>query len=387
MAEGSAMTLPMEQSSKQGPLPAIASWHIYCSIRTERGVYFAHINAGDLAREYLEQPMHRRSFLKLSAAAGLASLNRPAIAQTRDLTISEPARSVGYLPIYLAIKEGYFKKAGLGVTMLTAEQNAAAINAALSGQTFAFLGGPERVAFARAQGGSLRSVVNCVDRGNVYFLAAKGTGPKDKAEIGAFLKGKRIVTGQRGTSPHSVMRYILMSKYGLDPDKDVQLNELPSAAILAAIKGKLADVAVASEPAIAQGIGQGLWDEPFYNAPKELGPLAYSVLNIQKSMIDKEPQLVTDFVAAAIEGLKTTLSEPDRARAIAAKEFPTMNPDDLKATMDRTYADDLWSPDGVISRQSWATMHSVVRTIGILKTDVPYEEVIDNSFVERLAKR
>jgi NitT/TauT family transport system substrate-binding protein len=85
--------------------------------------------------------------------------------------------------------------------------------------------------------------------------------------------------------------------------------------------------------------------------------------------------------------LKTTLGEPDRARAIAAKEFPTMNPSDLKATLDRTYADNLWSPDGVISRESWATMHSVVRTIGILKTDVPYEEVIDNSFVERLAKR
>jgi hypothetical protein len=31
-------------------------------------------------------------------------------------------------------------------------------------------------------------------------------------------------------------------------------------------------------------------------------------------------------------------------------------------------------------------MHSVVRTIGALKVDVPYEDVIDNSFVERLMK-
>ncbi len=62
-------------------------------------------------------------------------------------------------------------------------------------------------------------------------------------------------------------------------------------------------------------------------------------------------------------------------------------PADLKATLERTYADDLWSPDGAIGRQSWTTMHAVVRTIGALKIDVPYDDVIDNSFVERLMKK
>ena len=121
-------------------------------------------------------------------------------------------------------------------------------------------------------------------------------------------------------------------------------------------------------------------------SPAEFGPLAYSVPNVAKSVIDKEPQFVTDFVASAIQGQKTVLAEPDRVRAIAAREFPTMNPADLKATLERTTADDLWSPDGSISRQAWTTMHSVVRTIGALKIDVAYEDVIDNSFVERLTK-
>jgi NitT/TauT family transport system substrate-binding protein len=343
-----------------------------------------------LVRSIIQEAlMNRRSFLKMSAVAGVTAplLARPAIAQNREILIAEPTRSVSYLPIYVAITEGYFRKAGLNAAMLTAEQNGAAINAALAGQAFSFLGGPERVAFARAQGGHLRSVVNCVDRGNVYFMAASGTGPKNGEDVGAYLKGKRIAVGPRGTSPHSVMRYVLMAKFNLDPDKDIQIAEMPTTSgPLAAIKAKLADIGVASEPAIAQGLGQRLWDEPFYNAPKELGPLAYSVLNVAKAVIDKEPQLVTDFVAAAIQAQKTTLAEPDRIRAIAAREFPTMNPADLKATLDRTYADDLWSPDGAISRQSWNTMHSVVRTIGALKIDVPYEDVIDSSFVERLAK-
>ena len=42
----------------------------------------------------------------------------------------------------------------------------------------------------------------------------------------------------------------------------------------------------------------------------------------------------------------------------------------------------MWSKDGMISKQAWATGRSVVREAGILKTDVKYEEIIDMSFVE-----
>ena len=38
-----------------------------------------------------------------------------------------------------------------------------------------------------------------------------------------------------------------------------------------------------------------------------------------------------------------------------------MAPDDLKPTLDRSFADDLWSEDGFVSREGWATSHGVVR--------------------------
>lgn len=146
--------------------------------------------------------MNRRSFLKMSAATGLAAplLARPTIAQDREILISEPTRSVSYLPIYLAITEGYFKKAGLNAKMLTAEQNGAAINAALAGQAFSFLGGPERVAFARAQGGHLRSVVNCVDRGNVYFMAAKAPARRRATTLARISRANALRSGH--VAPH-----------------------------------------------------------------------------------------------------------------------------------------------------------------------------------------
>jgi NitT/TauT family transport system substrate-binding protein len=56
--------------------------------------------------------------------------------------------------------------------------------------------------------------------------------------------------------------------------------------------------------------------------------------------------------------------------------------EDLSATLDRSFADEMWSKDGMISRQAWDTGKDVVMTAGILKTDVKYDEIIDMSFVE-----
>ena len=56
--------------------------------------------------------------------------------------------------------------------------------------------------------------------------------------------------------------------------------------------------------------------------------------------------------------------------------------EDLRATLDRSFRDEMWSKDGMISKDAWATAKSVVREAGILKSDVAYEEIIDMSFVE-----
>ena len=58
--------------------------------------------------------------------------------------------------------------------------------------------------------------------------------------------------------------------------------------------------------------------------------------------------------------------------------------DDLKATLDRSFADDMWSKDGTISPAAWDTAKAVVMGAGILKADVKYDEIIDMSFVESL---
>jgi NitT/TauT family transport system substrate-binding protein len=331
-----------------------------------------------------EDVMHRRKFLGWSASLGLTLAAPPLVARAaaRELLVAEPVHSTGYLPMYIAMANGYFAESDITVKIVTIETGSGHTNAVLSGQAFAFIGGPEHNAFAKAKGAELRAVVHCVDRGNVYICAAKGQEPRD-TNWPAYFKGKSIALGPFGGTPNSITRYLL-GKWKLDAKRDVTLHEMPNSAVPAGVRGGQATIGVSTEPMIMQGIRIGLWGEPFFNVPKELGPYAYSTINVRLDSIQKEPAVVRGFVRGMIKGLKSIYAKPAEAADIAKKQFPTMPLDDLKATLDRSYRDEMWSRDGMISRPAWDTASAVVREAGILKSDVKYDEIMDMSLVESI---
>ena len=132
--------------------------------------------------------MNRRRFLKSTASLGIALASPPLIARAaaKELLVAEPVHSTGYLPMYIAMANNYFAESDIVVNIVTIETGSGHTNAVLSGQAFAFIGGPEHDAFAKAKGAELRAIVHCVDRGNVYINAVKGQEPKDTQLAGLF---------------------------------------------------------------------------------------------------------------------------------------------------------------------------------------------------------
>ena len=315
--------------------------------------------------------------------AGGMALSRPFIARAaerKSLIVAEPVHSTGYLPLYVALRKGYFAAEGLDLRILTVESGSSHTNAVLSGQAFAFIGGPEHDAFAKLKGAELRSVVNVVDRGNVYLVARPGVFA-DASDMARTLKGKAVAGGFYGGTPNSITRY-LCAKAGLSPTEDVRIIETTAAGALAAMKTGQVQFATVAEPQVTQGIRAGIWQEPFYNVPQLMGPYAYSTLNVRKDSIDREPIVVAGFVRAMMQGLKTTYNDPAEATSIARLEFPTMPADDLRATIDRSFADAIWSKTGLVSEAAWTTAKDVVMAAGVLKSDVDYAAIVDMSFVK-----
>ncbi|HWG05331.1 MAG TPA: ABC transporter substrate-binding protein [Beijerinckiaceae bacterium] len=310
-----------------------------------------------------------------------AVVPRVSAADMKTLIIAEPGHNIGYLPLYIAIRKGYFAADGLDVKMMTLDSGSEHANAVLSGQAFAFIGGPEHDAFAKLKGGELRTVVNIVNRGNVYYEAPKGKEPAPGQSMADYFKGKTIAVSAYGGTPNSITRYLL-NKYNLDPRKDVVMQEMSNAAILAGVRSRNAAIGVTQEPLIMQGIRAGIWNEPFINIPQMLGPYAYSTINVSLATIKNDPTTVKNFVAGVIRALHFAYEDQAGATAIAKLEFPTMSSDDLKATIDRTYADEMWSKDGSVTRDSWTTAQSVVLAAGVLAKPVPYDDIIDMEFVD-----
>ncbi|RRJ62373.1 ABC transporter substrate-binding protein [Paenibacillus oralis] len=297
---------------------------------------------------------------------------------TKEIVIAEPVHSTGYLPLYIAIRKGFFD--GLNVKAITLSGGSAHTNAVLTDQAFGFIGGPEHNAFAKAKGAELRAIVNIVNRGNVYLVARSGLDPGD--DIAAFMKGKTVAVSQYGGTPNSIIRY-LAGEWGLELDKDLTLKEVDTGAIPAVLQQNQGDVAVVTEPMLTQGIKEGIWGEPFYNVPQELGPYAYSTINIKQDNIENDPETARKFVDGILKGLEFIRDNKAESMEIAKLEFPSMADELLAATIDRSYEDEMWEYTGQIIEDAVNTGLSVVRAAGLLKDEaIGYTDIVDMQFVK-----
>ena len=317
--------------------------------------------------------------LLLIVAYGLTA--QPSLA--REMLLSEPVHGVSFLPVYVANSQGYFKEEGIDLTIQTMS-GAAFVNAVLTGQAFAFLGSVDHNAFAVAQGKAVKAVSNLVGRANIYLLARTDLMPVT-GDLVSFLRGKRIAVQTYGRTPNNLLRYLL-AKWGLVPGKDVTLIEMDAPVIPASIAAKQADVGVSAEPFISIAYKQGIWGQPIYNAARELGPFPDTAVNVLGDSIEKEPTLVKGLVKAVMRGLIYTHTHQAEMMSFAKKEYPTASDVDLKASLDRAFADEVYSTDGFIPPEAWTTGEAVVRQAGVLKQDVGYDEVIDMRFVNEVKK-
>ena len=136
----------------------------------------------------------------------------------KKLVIAEPVHLIGYLPLYVAQREGYLKEQGLEVKIIEAT-GGTHVTAVISGDAWGVIGGVDSIALGNKNNSDpIVSFVNVVNRANVYLVAKKGTAPASNSteDLKAFLKGKKIVAGRHGGSPNLLTRYRGLNG-GLDP--------------------------------------------------------------------------------------------------------------------------------------------------------------------------
>ena len=107
---------------------------------------------------------------------------------------------------------------------------------------------------------------------------------------------------------------------------------------------------------------------------------------MKKSTIEKDPEAVQSFTDAMIEALAVVQTDKELAKKNLIAEFPTLSDDAIQAALDRAYADNLWSLDGMISEEALKHDMDVMIETGIFKGDYTYDALVDMQFVNNSKK-
>jgi NitT/TauT family transport system substrate-binding protein len=323
-----------------------------------------------------------RLFAGALIVLAISSLTDRQHAAAKELLLAEPVHHVGFLPVYVALRKGYFKDEGIDLK-IAVMVSPGFINAVLSGDAFAYIASVDHNASAHVNGKDIMAVSNLVARANIYMMARTDIPPMT-TDLPSYLRGKRIAVGYYSSTPNNVLRYFL-KKWSLEPGKDVTLIEVGNSSIVpATVRAKQADLGVSSEPFITQLHRDGIWSQPILNSSRELGPFVDTALSVRRDVMEKDPATVKALVKALVRGLAYTDSHRGEMLDFAKSEFPTASADDIKASLDRSFADGLFSTDGFIAKESWTNAEAVARQAGILKQPVSYDEVIDMRFVNEV---
>lgn len=318
----------------------------------------------------------------LSSLIGFVAASQAAKAaepQKMDkVLVTEAFHSLLYLPVYVAKHEGIFNKHGIDVPVVrSAGSGPTALASVLAGEAQFSVHGPEHVGFAQERGGSAKAVSAIANSAPVWILARQDLAYSKPSD----LKGKKIVVGLApGTSNTLLKRFLAANE--LKDKSDVNVTEVQNGSELGPVLAGQADVAVAYQPQVEQGLAQGM--KLIYAFTEDYPEYAFSTINTSQKMIDQNPDLVERFVSSIRDSLQIMHADPAVAKAVARKEFSSLDAVVVDAAVQRMLDNNVY-PSGVkVTENAFKTAIDMQKYVGNIKTEMKYEDIVTSSFAEKL---
>ena len=285
-----------------------------------------------------------------SVIAAATLLATPAAADNKKVIVSQAFQSMLYLPLYVAINEGFFTQQGLDLTKETAGAPSVALSAVISGSAQFSIHGPEWTAIAASKGAPVDIIANVVNGAAVWIATSpdfKFSGIKD-------IKGQKVVTGLMPTTSTSLF-IKLLKENGMDAKTDVEMLQVAIGSEPGPFVAKQADIAVMYEPGLDQVVAKGM--KVVYGFPKSYGPYAFSAMS---------------FMA----------KNDARTVEIARKEFPTLDPAVVESAVKRMLADGVYPPSVDITADALKVSMDTQIALGNLSAQPDYGTFVVKKFIE-----
>jgi len=219
-----------------------------------------------------------------------------------------------------------------------------------------------------------------LSQGTPWLLTVRADLAAARGDVQA-LRGLRLTAAE---GPDLAFRQMLRGG-GLDPDRDLEIVELPGAkerhvsfgvfAAQALQEGKIDGFwanAMGAETAVTSGVGKIHVDVRRGDDPGDIRFATFAGLATTDDYIAREPEAIDAAVRAIVKVQKALRADPALAREVGARKFPPDSAALIAAVVER----DALFYDPVISEAAIQRLNAFAQSVGHLTGPVPYEQVV-----------
>jgi NitT/TauT family transport system substrate-binding protein len=227
-------------------------------------------------------------------------------------------------------------------------------------------------------------LLGALSQGTPWLLVVRADLPAKRGDISA-VKGLRLTAAE---GPDLVFRQLLMAAK-IDPDRDLEILELPGAKARDVSFGVFAARALAagqidgfwanamgSETAVRQNAGKILVDVRRGDDPAEVRHFTFAGLATTDALIERDPDCAAAAVRAIVKAQKALREDPSLAAEVGGRLFPADAAELIASVVQR----DLPFYDPVISEPAVAALNRFAQSIGHLSGTVAYDRVVAVQF-------
>ena len=284
--------------------------------------------------------------------------------------------NVQFAPLYVAIEKGYYKDAGIDLTIDYSTEIDGTTLVGANEIQFAIASG-EQVLLSRAQELPIVYVLAWYDKYPVGIVSMKEENIIEPAD----LVGKKIGTPILSGASYIGFRTLLEA--GNLAEKDITLDVIGFNQVEALATGQedAAVIYIANEPVQLEAQG---YDVNVIKVSDYL-QLVSNGLITNETTVENNPELVQKMVAATLKGITDTLNDPDEAYEISKKYVENLEQADQavqKKVLDTSI--ELYGTDkpGYSSPDAWQNMQEILLKMALINEPLDLSEAYTNEFIK-----
>jgi len=312
----------------------------------------------------------------LGVAAAIVILSS-AVAAAEPVKITNIGHGYFSAALYVAKQEKIFEKYGLEPDISYVQGGALALQATLTKQADVGILSYEHVLTVAAQGKRIVAFycvanrpVNNVIGNEALLKGAESLSVEDKVKR---LKGMRVAMPSANGSGEKMLG-VLAKKYNLTLPGDIKSVYLgaEAPAYVAAFQRDLVDAALPFEPAgvLVQQAGKGkIYLNMMNGEIPEFRDILFMTLATHPDNLKDKPELLRKVAQVFTEATRILKTEPARAKALLAKEYPNMTAE----TNEQAYAtvSQIWPMTGQMTEAQARATHAYLQPEGPSPIDFP----------------